>query len=181
MNFTRYSLNNSKFFQRGFSIVELLVAMGLFVIIISVTVNIFIRTVKTQKTALLLIEANDNLASTIEQMTLEARWGTNFKNIACDLKSTANSLEFINSNGQEVKYYLANGSIFKEIKNEGSLQITADGIEIKRFAVSVSDCFGGRKYPPRIFVRISAAAKGEVLKDIPIDIQTTVSSRTVSL
>lgn len=165
----------------GFSIVELLVAMGLFVIVISVTVNIFIRAVKAQKTALLLIEANDNLASAIDQMTLEARWGTNFKNAVCDLKSTAESLEFINSNGQEVKYYLANGALFKEIKSEKSLQIIADSIEIKRFAVSVSDCFGGGKYPPRIFVRISVAAKGEVLKDIPIDIQTTISSRAVSL
>lgn len=163
--------------NRGFSIIELMIAMSLFVIIISVTVGIFIRTVKTQKIALLLIEANDNLASVVEQLTREIRVGTNFR-------SSAGSFEFINARGQEVRYQFSDGGILKGVKENPDAgftfqKITADSIEIKRFSAPIILNFPN--YSPRIIINISASAKGDVLRDIPIDVQTTVSARALNL
>lgn len=160
---------------RAFSIIEFLAALSLFVIIISMAVSIFLRALRTQKTALLLMEANDNASLIIEGMSLEIRPGINFKSNGKDLEfSMATTGDFIRYQLKED--YLEKG-VKKTIEGEFDYQrITPDSIGINDFRIFLGPT---NNYPPRITVSLAASPKDEFLKDIAINIQTTISSRFI--
>ena len=57
----------------GFTLVELLVAIGVFSILISVAVGTFARALRTQRQTAALIAANSNASLVLEQMAREIR------------------------------------------------------------------------------------------------------------
>jgi len=59
--------------QSGVSIIELLVALGIFSIFIAMAVSGFVQAVSGQKLILLLMEANDSASLALEQMSREIR------------------------------------------------------------------------------------------------------------
>lgn len=157
----------------GFSIIELLVAISLFVIIISMAVTIFLRALKTQKSALLLMESNDNVALAIEGMAREIRSGINFQ-------SSGNDLEFLEVvSGNDIRYALSGGSLLKGVKSQvdpdfNYQTITSEGVEVKSFRAILDN---SPNYPPKATIIISISPKNDALKNVTSDIQTTVSSR----
>lgn len=160
--------------KRGFSIIELLISISLFIVVISMAVSIFLRTLKTQKTALLLIEDNNNLAFVVELMSVEMSSGINF----CDSGCPLNTIEFSDPMGNRINYALSNGSIIKTITDpDGTVQnqqLTSDSIIITNFKTRLIQ---NPPAPPRVVLSIKGSPKSDVLKDYAISIQTTVSSR----
>ena len=61
--------------KKGFTLVELLITVGLFVIIITIAVGGFTNAVRTQRQVSLLISAQSNVSLVLEQMSREIRTG----------------------------------------------------------------------------------------------------------
>ena len=71
--FSRFKIHN-----KAFTLVELLVAMSLFLILIGIATSGFIRVLRTQRAIVELMTINDNAVLTLEQMAREIRTGYHF-------------------------------------------------------------------------------------------------------
>ena len=82
----------------GFTLVELIVAMSVFVVVISLTSGIFVRALRAQRQVNQLMTVNSDASLVLEKLAREARLGFNF-NVTNDLvgdcsSGTFNRLEF---------------------------------------------------------------------------------------
>jgi prepilin-type N-terminal cleavage/methylation domain-containing protein len=165
--------------NNGFTIVELLVAMGLFVVLIGISTGGFIKALQTQKAIISLMEANDNANLALEQMAREIRTGYNFSKIS------DTELQFVNQYNRVVWYRLNEEAIERGTEKEGVVsrriykKITADNVKIKNFKVALFGSGVGDGYPPRITVSLSVGPTGRYLENILTNIQTTISARTL--
>jgi len=162
-------------YRNGFTQIEFLVAMALFLILITVAVSGFIRALRTQKIIIELMAANDNTSLALEQVAREIRTGYHF------MKTSPTELRFVNAENIVVFYRLNDGAI--ERGTEDPLlrrtykKITADNVRIINFATALMGEKSGDGYPPRITITLSVTGIGKYVRDIRVDIQTTISSK----
>lgn len=163
--------------KNGFTMVELMVAMGLFVILMGIATAGFVRSLRTQKDLVELMAVNDNAGLALEQMSREFRTGYNFS------KVSETEIQFVNANNLIVFYRLNGGAIERgeedALLNKTYKKITTDNVKINDFKIGLIGNLAGDGYPPRITIGISVSGTGRDTKDVFTNIQTTVSSRTL--
>ena len=199
---------NNIFQLKGFTMIELLVAMSIFIIFTSIAAGGFINILRNQRVVLALMTANDNIGLTIEQMAREIRTGYNF------CKVSENKFQFVNANDKVIRYGFdpGSGSIMRgiSVSSGGSSfdfcseaddnwfefkKITADNVKINKFnigicgkniisSILIDDCDSGgtgASYPPRITISFGiTSAEPDIEKlNIFTNIQTTISSRNI--
>jgi four helix bundle protein len=168
LNSKSYILNS----KNGFTMVELLVAMSLFIIFVVISSGSFIRALRIQRAIVALIAANDNASLSIEQMAREIRTGTDF--------SSANSnLTFTNAKSIQVTYQLNSETMTIERGEDGSnfKPITATNVKINKLNFYLRGHQAGDGFPPRITVVLNAAPNIPTIQNISTNFQTTVSAR----
>lgn len=116
--------------ENGFTLVELIVAFGLFSIIVAVASGGFVQIIRSYRIAAALMAANDSMALTIEQIAREMRTGYNFCEIA---DSSEPKIQFVNSNNEVVRYRLNSRADSRAIERAVS--------DISAPAGTGSDCF----------------------------------------
>lgn len=204
----KFQIPNSKFQNsNGFTVIELIVAMTVFVVLMSIAAGGFVHLLKNQRIVAALMTANDSASLTLEQMAREIRTGYNF----CLTES--GKLQFVSAIRNEVvRYRLNNDAIEKGVSDMSGgdtstcldsdddswfvnkyKKLTADNVKIRDFKIkacgkNISADFlldncgnGGNNYPPRITVSLSVtSAERDVEKlGIYVPIQTTVSARRI--
>ena len=160
--------------QKAFTMVELLVAMSLFVVFVVISTGGFVRALRTQRSIVALIAANDNVSLTIEQMTREIRTGSNFSLAGDDLN-------FSNANNVQVMYRL-NGSTNVIERNENGADfkpITATNVRINKLNFYLRGQLAGDGYPPRVTIVINISPNIPTIQNINASFQTTVSARNL--
>lgn len=166
------SLENKKNFQRkaGFTLVELLIAMGIFVVVIGISSSIFIQSFRSQRSLVSLIAVNSNASLTMEQMARELRTGVGFPD------SGGNSIAFTNSVGEAVTYQ--HNSSQGSVERNGK-KITADNIWVSKLDFSI---FKGSSaadiYPARITIVLQVGTPRLGSGAGIANLQTTVSARS---
>ncbi|MDO8574480.1 MAG: GxxExxY protein [bacterium] len=148
---------------KGYTLIELLVSIGIFLIIVTIAVGGFVRALNTQKQATSLMAVNTNVASTIELMAREIRTGTNFSSLSPEV------LNFVNTSGESVSYAL----VGEAIEKDGS-KITDDNVSVRYLNFQV---FNIVDYPSRINISLGVSPKERGVEFGVINIQTTISSR----
>lgn len=188
MNFLRANqLTKSNFVnsRKGFTIVELLVAIGLFTTITSIAVGGFVRALRTQRQVAALISANDNVFLALEEMTREIRTGRLF--CANDLtgSGTASSascavssgIAFISgSTNETIEYRLANGYIEKGVSGTFT-KITGSNALIQYLRFLYSGNFAGDGRQPRVTISLGVTSRTSGAAPSVTRLQTTVSPR----
>lgn len=177
--------------RRGFTLVELLVAVGLFMITVSIATGGFVQALRTQRQVAALIAANNNVSMVIEQITREVRTGSNFcrtddntptcHNVSGNLANGPNTsdLVFINANGVPVSYSLVNGSIAR-VENNGTPEfITGSNVSVKYLNFVLSGNLSGDGWSPRVTIVLGISAKESGVSGSVISLQTTVSARNL--
>jgi prepilin-type N-terminal cleavage/methylation domain-containing protein len=159
----------------GFTVIELIISMSLFVIISGLVVGSFIIATRTQRTIISLIEAKDNMGLALEQMARETRLASNFQ-----ISSQYKKLDFNDINGNIIKYYYTEengiGGITR-CENFNCFPIISPALNIGNFYIYFSNDIGGIT-PPRITMSFSVSPKDNALKDyFSFNIQTTISAR----
>jgi len=163
--------------HKGFTIIELIVAMGLFIILMGIAAGSFIKAMRTQRDIVALMAANDNASLALEQIAREIRTGYGF---TTDLSVT--ELHFVNANNFPVVYRLVSGAIERDItiNNITTYQkITADNVKVNNFKIQLFGQNAGDGYPPRITIAISVTGTDSSIEGVFTDIQTTISARNL--
>jgi prepilin-type N-terminal cleavage/methylation domain-containing protein len=173
--------------ENGTTLVEMLVAISLFSIFITVAIGGFIQSLSNQRLVLKLMEATDNLSLTIEQMSREIRVGGEFQ-----LIDDGKGIQFIKAdeqNGISVKRQVSyvwdqEGKSIKRttslVDNIGNItdtideEITAGNVQITYFFVDLL-----RKHEPgptkvNIRLGVSSIDKGRSITNY---VQTSISSK----
>ena len=113
--------------QRGFTLIELIVAFGIFAILVTIASGSFVRSLRIQRVSLQLMAVNDNMAITLEQMTREMRTGYNFCTNTANLSAADPSvqaqcaalgngeIQFVTAGNVLVRYRLKDESIQKGV------------------------------------------------------------------
>lgn len=168
--------------KKGFTVIELMVAMSMFLILIGVAAGTFLETLRTQRIITELSAANDNATQAIEQLSREIRTGYNFQT------SNADMLEFVNYKNEVVTYRLGNsdsdsvscgqtvgavGCLLKSTDGGTPVAITAPEVKVKRFSIIVSGTDVLDTAQPRVTLVMSIAGP----RGIDVNLQTTVSAR----
>jgi len=75
------------FHERGYSLIELLVAIGIFATVVAIMSGMFMTSLRGQKKAVTVQNVADNIRYAMEIMSKEIRMGSNFNPIgATDLQ-----------------------------------------------------------------------------------------------
>ncbi|MDD4930983.1 MAG: prepilin-type N-terminal cleavage/methylation domain-containing protein [Candidatus Colwellbacteria bacterium] len=151
--------------QSGFTLMETMVALGVFSVIVTIVGSIFVSSLRSARFVSIQSAAIDNTALVVEQITREVRTGVSFT----IPNGQSQTLSFVNYKGQNVSYSFADGRIAKN----GS-PLTAEGITVNGMFY-ITDFSGATT--PRITI---VAGVKDPRKDIPlINIQTTVGARLI--
>ena len=158
--------------RSGFTVVELLVAMTVFAVVITIATGSFIRALRTQQGTAALIAVNDNANLTLEQMAREIRTGQNFTS------PNPQQLDFTSALAHQITYRLdlINQAI-ERTDNGVARPITASNVKVKQlsFVLIGDQLTDGR--PPRVTITLTVGTDARNLQDVTATLQTTVSSR----
>lgn len=182
----------------GFTIPELIVAMGLFVTVVSIFVGGFVNIVRAQRQAANLLSVNSNVSLAIEQMSRAIRTASGFcgaerggglplaQNCPGESKLTfydPNDTEaffcFDPPNGNDPgRIRIGRGFVGAGLCDDAvSEPLTASNVDVRnaRFILSGDGSNDGQ---PRVtIVLVVAPAEEGSVSDVEIPIQTTISSR----
>jgi prepilin-type N-terminal cleavage/methylation domain-containing protein len=186
--------HNKKNGDKGFTLVELLIAISLFSVIVAVAVGGFSGMLRTQREISSLLTADSNVSLAIEQMAREMRTGSEFcvpgstGTSLCDCPQqdtvtgalSCNNIAFTNAEGQAVIYALQGGVLEKSIDGGATYgPVTATNVSIPYFNVLVLGNTPGDHWSPRLTIRIGVTSKDSALVGQGLRLQTSVSSRNI--
>jgi prepilin-type N-terminal cleavage/methylation domain-containing protein len=194
--------------RKGFTLIEMLVTVGLFAIIITIAVGGFVNAERTERQVSALISAQSNVSLSLEQMSREIRTGYLFCNTlgntqpvaagnpngavadcGCVLSAspapsgswTCNALDFYDAESDHVVYALQAGTLTESINSSTPQSITGNAVSVKYLTFQLFGQTEGNHWPPRITVSLGIAASSTdpaVMNDV-FDLETTVSARTI--
>jgi prepilin-type N-terminal cleavage/methylation domain-containing protein len=176
--------------KTGFSLMEMLLAVTIFVIIVLSATRIFQLVVQGQRQAIAAYHVQENLKYFFEVMSKEVRMATIDTTGECypttvvDQLYTAegDNLYFKNFAGQCVHYFVENDNGVNRFKIERGLSsgyITTSNININslKFDVKSSLDSGVQAEQASVTVNIEAEAVAEDLAKSQMTLQTTITSR----
>ncbi len=173
-------------FKKGFTIVEMIVAMSIFAIFVVAALGVFIQGVRSQRILNHLISISNNTGFVLEMIAREIRTGYDFcqkitydSSTPCEIPATS-TLTFTSIQGNKVSYFLRDSAIIREEINPAGLfqgTTTASNVIVKnlKFVVTQNNnvC-----YPWRVTVALEVGSvRPEIHQTVPL--QTTISSRVL--
>ena len=163
--------------RKGFTMIELIVAMGIFLILIAAATSGFVQALRTQRAIVALMAANDNASSVLEQMAREIRVGYNFQT-----NTSEDELTFVNAYNEIVTYRLDNQTIERGTGGMGGTTFAPLTPEIGRIdgmKFRLQGAQSGDREAPRVTINLMVGARGKGVENIVVNIQTTVSARLI--
>jgi type II secretory pathway pseudopilin PulG len=170
---------------------ELLVAIGLFSIIVAIAVGGFTNALRTQREVAALIAAQSNAGLALEQMAREIRTGYFFCHdssgaltCSCSLTGfvlTCSDLNFENASGAAVGYSLVDNALARSENGSPAQPITSGNVTVPYLVFTLFGNAEGGQWSPRITISIGVAPNSTdpTLRSDVLNLQTTVSARGV--
>jgi len=168
------NINNKLKDKRGLTLIELIVALGVFGLVVTMVVSIFVIALVSQRRIISLRNIEDNARFALESMTREIRTGKNFG-------GSVNSLSFTNAKSESVIYRL-NNKIIEKSSDGGANYSAVTGSEV---AVDYLNFYllgqaPGDGLEPRVTITIGITSQvGNQISNTKI--QNTVSERYLQL
>lgn len=159
--------------QQGFTLIEIIVAIGIFTAVITMALATFLNISNIQRKAGALRATNDNLNFALEVMSREIRSGKDY----CDSLCSASSFNFTNSQDETIVYKLNNFSIERSVNGETFLSLTSPEIKIDNLTFIVMGESAGDKKQPRVTIILNGSSVDPKIAELKLNIQTTVSQR----
>lgn len=150
--------------NRGYTLIELMVAIGLFAFVMTLTSGAYLLIISINRKTQALASGVDNLSFALESMTRTIRTGKSYNcgNIG-DCPSGSQTFSVVDINGKQVTYTL--GSQAGVSGQVGD--ITANGVPLTSPAINVSSL---------TFVGIGTSPSDAVAPHVTIKVVGTVSS-----
>jgi prepilin-type N-terminal cleavage/methylation domain-containing protein len=168
--------------KTGFTLIEMLVAVFVFSIIMTIATGAIFSIVSANKTSQALKSVMDNLSSALDSMSREVRYGSKYNcgevGGSCPNGTTDKSFRFENKDGQNVTYSFSQESIFRTVGSYDPVRLTAPEVHVEdlNFYVTGVESNGDEPTQPLLLITISGYAKAGA-GQANFDIQTMVSQR----
>ncbi len=190
--------------QKGFTLLEIMVALSIFTVALLLTTDIFQRIIEGQRNAIASINVQENFRYALEIMGKEIRnaetplggcYSSEFGDNSDDNNTYSaidadNSVAGIHGNGLGVRLVFRNkyGECITYYENSGRLYIrrnnmiypiTPNNIRVNRLAFNVSDDGNDPNIntKPSVTLQINAEVIGKESESNELNIQTTITSR----
>ena len=180
---------NTKNKKSGFTLVEIMVAVSVFVLVMVISSGAIISVFNANQKSKTLRSVMDNLNLTMESMTRTIRFGTNYHCGATIPPPTTSPLDCGNPgsntltvravDGTQVTYSLSGGRIIRTISGVNYFMTSGD-VTISKLAFRV---YGSPPYPdlfqPQVIIVVagSVGPSNKPLSQSIFSLQTTVSQR----
>jgi prepilin-type N-terminal cleavage/methylation domain-containing protein len=166
-------------FKKGFTLVELIVSLGIFVIVVFIAVSSLLVLVDLDAKAQSLKSVVNNLNYALESMTREIRVGDNYP-----LSGEANSFEFTSAKGEQIKYELivdanGNGQILRTVGGGSPVSFTAPEVHIDNSGVFLFKVSESNSWQPYVIIRLKGWAGITDATRTDFAIQTFVTQRSL--
>ncbi len=174
--------------NNGFTVVELLVSMAIFVILVGIVSGIFVNSLRVQKAVISLMATNDNSSLVLESISRDIRTGSSFCvadfSGSCIGGDVGNSFRFRNAKGGDSIYRL--NSVEKSVEKSDDLgvtfeRLTSSLVDVQIFEVRLVDLkllsSFGEEWPSRVNLFLRVGSKDPKLTGIFTDLQMTTSAR----
>lgn len=152
--------------NKGFTLIEMIVAVGVFTVAITLSLASFLNISAVQKKAEAFRLVNNNLNFALESMVREIKTGSGYSS------SDGSSLTITNGAGEIVTFSLDAKQIKRQLKDGNLLALTAPEVQITnlKFILAASG-------QPMVTILINGVIeeKGEIKSHL--NLQTTVSQR----
>ncbi len=174
---------------KGYTLVELIVAVTIFAILVAAPTGIFVSSLKGQNRALILREITDNASYVAEYMSRSLRMALkdDLDGVSClsgdnvnyELEDSNHRINFKDHNEQCHSFYLENGRI-KEERGSEILFLTSDDLEVKQLEFRIYGENQDDDNQPRVTLSFEIEKRG-VSNSPAVKLQTTVSQRNLDV
>jgi prepilin-type N-terminal cleavage/methylation domain-containing protein len=158
--------------QKGFTIIEMVVAVGVFAVVITISLTAFLNISDIQKRTEALRVVNDNLNFSLESMMREIRAGSNYR-----VGAGGTSFTVADESGNDISYRLNNSRIEKSVSGGSYLALTAPEVNITKLLFVAQGQASGDGLQPRVTIIITGSAGEKNI--IKLNLQTTISQRKI--
>lgn len=172
--------------KKGFTLIELMVAISIFIIIMTISMGSIIGVFDANRKSRSLKTVLNNLNLAMESMSKEMRFGTNYHCGAGTVTVPQNCatgdtlISFLSSDGVQITYRL-NGETMEKRTGSGSyIAVTAPEIVIDDLIFYTLGAGTGNTLQPKVTVRIKSHAGTDKSRS-DFTLQTLVSQRTFDL
>lgn len=164
--------------QAGFTLVEMLVAVAVFVMVAFIVTSTFLILANANRKAQSIRLVMDNLNFALDSMALRMREGSNYQCYPDTNPSDPTScsgVSFIDGGNNTINYFLEGQRIYFCSGNcAGSIPVTAPEVEIKKFVVLINEPEDGGRALAALLIK---GVAGDGKTKTQFNIQTTVSER----
>ena len=160
--------------ESGLTLIELIVALGIFGLVVTMVVSIFVIALVSQRRIISLRNIEDNARFALESMSREVRTGKNFS-------GSVNSLSFTNAKSESVIYQL-NGKTIEKSSDGGAnySAVTGPEVTIDYLNFYLLGQASGDGLEPRVTITVGITSQiGNQVSNTKI--QNTVSERSLQL
>lgn len=167
---------------RGFTLVEMIVSLGLFTIIMFIATSAFLSVVNADRKARAVRIAVDNLNIALEDMSRRIKTGYSYYcgsvgetlDTVNDCPAGSNTLFFTNQDGTRMKYALIGPAIFRDTTQVTSPEVTITGL---KYLVSGSGTLlSGNKQQPMVVIVVDGSL-GSGAASTTFKMQTSITQR----
>lgn len=168
----KYRIDNTRYRNKGFTLIELIVAMAIFIIVISLVVSLLMTSLKGQRRVVAIQDVQDNARYLLEFMAKEIRMSE------ID-SSTYYTLTLKRADGETVTYSFAGGNITRT-DSSTSGPINSDQVLVsgRFYATGIGS---GDNQQPKVTIAMKIETQGKPEEESEISTQTTLSPRNLEL
>ncbi|MHB8871447.1 MAG: PilW family protein [Candidatus Doudnabacteria bacterium] len=187
-------MKNTRQNQKGFTLIEAIVATALFAVTVSSIMGVYLSTLKINRRTDVIRSASENARYITGFITKEVRNGQidyyGPWNAPCSgtISSSASSLSLVNTDNEHLCFYLGDGAGFSSssgtnlwlIKNNlAAVKVNSNNVSINNLVFYVSPTYNpystGSNAQPRVTIMGNVTATSGSQDTITIPIQATVS------
>ncbi|MEK7537241.1 MAG: prepilin-type N-terminal cleavage/methylation domain-containing protein [Patescibacteria group bacterium] len=166
--------------KKGFTLVELIVAVFIFSVLMVIAVGSFVSALSLQRRALNIKKVEENSRFILELMAREIRVANpiNTTDNGCPGSGTS-ILTFQHPVNGLIEYSLSGNQVHRKVDGADSI-ISNPDIEVSRLTFCVSGNAVSDDRQPRVTIILSLKTGGAAAEKANIDLQTTASQRVLS-
>ena len=171
--------------KKGFTMLEMIVSMGVFAIAVLIGVGSLLALTNAQKKALVLQSTQDNLRFALETIARDIKTGDSYhcaddvSLVQVDCPSGNDSLTFLNVSGATVTFKVSGNRILRSINGGLTFDpITSPDIIIEYLTFYVIGSSISDDFHPRVSI-VAKGVSGSGSTRSELNLQTTVSQRKI--